>query len=81
MINVTVSLTEDAAAWARVEAASRNVSLSRLIGEMLDERMRESAAYEDAMRSFLARAPQRLSKGGERPYPTRDDLHERTGLR
>jgi hypothetical protein len=81
MKNVTVTLDEDTVAWARVEAARQNVSLSRLLGEILEERMRTATAYEDAMRTFLGRAPVRLSKGQERPYPAREDVNDRAGLR
>ena len=37
--NVTVTLEEDVAQWARIEAARRDTSVSRLLGELLKERM------------------------------------------
>ena len=37
--NVTVTLEEDVAQWARIEAAKRDTSVSRLLGELLKERM------------------------------------------
>lgn len=37
--NVTVTLEEDVARWARIEAARRDTSVSRLLGELLKERM------------------------------------------
>ena len=37
--NVTVTLEEDVAQWARMEAARRDTSVSRLLGELLKERM------------------------------------------
>ena len=37
--NVTVTLEEDVAQWARIEAARRDTSVSRLLGEILKERM------------------------------------------
>jgi hypothetical protein len=37
--NVTVTLEEDVAHWARIEAARRDTSVSRLLGELLKERM------------------------------------------
>jgi hypothetical protein len=76
--NVTVTLDDDTIAWARVQAAERGVSLSRLLGELLEERMRTAADYDDAMRAFLRRKPVRLSRGEERPYFSRDDAHERS---
>lgn len=80
MKNVTITLDEETAAWARMCAAERNVSVSRLVGELLRERMRESHEYDDAMRRFLGKPPVRLKRGGQR-YATRDALHDRTRLR
>jgi hypothetical protein len=34
-----VTLEEDVAQWARIEAARRDTSVSRLLGELLKERM------------------------------------------
>jgi hypothetical protein len=80
MKNVTITLDEKTAAWVRVYAAERNISVSRLVGEMLRERMRESHEYNEAMRRFLAKKPVRLSRSGKR-YPSRDELHDRARLR
>ena len=68
MKNVTITLDEVTAGWARVHAAERNVSMSRFVGELLQQQMRESREYEEAMRRFLARRPVRLKREGE-PYP------------
>jgi hypothetical protein len=75
MKNVTVTLDEKTAAWARVYAAQRKMSLSRFLGELLHDKMRESREYERSMDRFLAIKPKNLSGG--MPYPRRDDLHER----
>ena len=80
MKNVTITLDEDLAAWARNAAAQDGKSLSRYVGELLERSMRQSAEYECAMRRYLAKAPRKLKKRGER-YPGRDELHERDGLR
>ena len=37
--NVTVTLEEDIAKWARIEAARQDTSVSRLLGEFLKERI------------------------------------------
>jgi len=37
--NVTVTLEEDVAQWARIEAARRDTSVSRLLGALLKEYM------------------------------------------
>jgi hypothetical protein len=42
--NVTVTLEDDVARWARIEAARRDTSVSRLLGELLKERMETVAA-------------------------------------
>ena len=57
MKNVTITLDEQAAAWARVKAAEGNVSLSRFVGELIHEKMRHSREYEEAMRAALAEKP------------------------
>ncbi len=75
MKNITVTLDEETAAWARVYAAERNVSLSRFLGQVLNEKMHESREYERSMRRFFAFQPRDLSAG--RPYPQRAELHER----
>lgn len=53
MKNVTVTMEDAVAEWARMEAARRNTSVSRLIGEMLADKMRHDDAYERAMREAL----------------------------
>jgi hypothetical protein len=80
MKNVTITLDEETASWARIYAAERNMSVSRLVGDMLRERMHEMREYDEAMRRFLARKPVRLGRSGQR-YPTRDDVHDRSRLR
>ena len=37
--NVTVTLEEDVAQWARIEAARHDTSVSRLLGALLKERI------------------------------------------
>jgi hypothetical protein len=77
MKNITITLDEQAAAWARLQAAERNMSLSRFVGELLRNRMRHSREYEQAMRAALAEKPLPL----EGPYLKRDELYDRRGLR
>jgi hypothetical protein len=78
--NITITLDAETAAWARVRAAQRNVSLSRFVGGILHERMREAGEYERAMRQWLAEKPVKLKGPAER-YPTRDELYDRGRLR
>lgn len=74
MKNVTVTMEDSVADWARMEAARRNTSVSRLIGEMLAEKMRHDDAYERAMREALQFKSFGTSDGR---YPTRDELYDR----
>lgn len=80
MRNVTITLDDETAAWARIEAARRDTSVSRLVGEMLREKMARDDAYEIAKKRFKATEPVALTGEGER-YPSRDETHDRAGLR
>ena len=80
MKNVTITLDERTAAWARVYAAEHGTSVSRMVGEMLQHRMGENREYDQAMRRFLAKTPVTLKRKGAR-YANRDELHERARLR
>jgi hypothetical protein len=81
MKNIPVTLDKETAAWARVHAAQRNISLSRFVGELLHRHMSESREYEEAMRRYLSRGPFRVLKGSPERYPTREELHERSRIR
>ena len=76
MKNVTITLEEDVAHWARVLAARRNTSVSRLLGELLREMMEHEEGYEAAMAEHLAMEPTAINTDGG-AYPARDQLHER----
>lgn len=78
--NTTVTLDEETARWARIEAAKRETSVSRLIGSLLRERMARDEEYELAPARYFARKPTTLRRPG-RGLPTRDELHERDSLR
>ena len=69
MKNVTITVEESALEWARIEAAKRNTSVSRLVGEMLADKMRQEDAYAQAMRGWLGK--ERQWRSGGAPYPTR----------
>lgn len=81
MKNITVTLDKETAAWARVHAARRNISLSRFVGEVLQKQMGESREYEEAMRRYLSKGPYKALKGPPEHYPTREELHERSRIR
>jgi hypothetical protein len=78
--NVTITLDEETARWARVEAAERDTSVSRLIAEMIRERMLGSDEYEAARRRYFSQEARVHRQPGQR-YPSRDELHERDRLR
>ena len=73
MKNVTVTMEESVADWARMEAARRNTSVSRLLGELLAEKMRHDDAYERAMNEWIQQDRRYISDGT--PYITRDEIY------
>lgn len=79
MKNVTVTMEDSVAEWARVEAARRNTSVSRMVGEMLAEKMRHDDAYERAMQEWLQRDVSFVSNGT--PYPRRDETYADRSVR
>jgi len=80
MKNITITLDETTVAWLRSRAASEKVSMSRLVGEFLQSQMQGHKDYDEAMRRFLSKKPVGLRAAGQR-YPTRDETHDRAGLR
>lgn len=72
MKNVTVSMDDAVAEWARLEAARRNTSVSRLLGELLAEKMRHDDAYQRALQDWQHRERSWSSDG--QPYPGRGVL-------
>lgn len=76
MRNVTITLDAETADWARVWSAAHQTSVSRMLGELLSEKMRAEEQYSLAMESYLATQALPLSPP-ERAYPSRDATHER----
>jgi len=76
MKNVTITLDENVARWARIRAAELNTSVSRLVGEMLREKMLDDEKYVEAGREYLSQKPLKLRKPGL-PHPKREDLYGR----
>jgi hypothetical protein len=74
--NVTVSLDDETAGWARVEAARRDQSLSRFVGELLRSEMHREQRLEESAVSYRLRRARNLKPSGS-AYPTRDELHSR----
>ena len=80
MKNVTVTLPEDTALWLRVRAAENGHSVSKWLADLLQGMRHQEDEYEVAMERFLARKPRKLTWIDDRK-PTRDELHDRAGLR
>jgi hypothetical protein len=78
--NVTVTLDEETFAKARVRAAERNLSLSRLMSDVLRRELQHESEYEAAYRAWRARKPFAL-KGAPQPYPKREELYDRAAMR
>lgn len=66
--NVTITLEEDVAQWARIEAARQDTSVSRLLGEILKELMsaRGGSTPETVERLATFGKRHKLSLGGLR---------------
>jgi len=76
MKNVTITLEEEVASWARIRAAEQETSVSRLVGEMLREKMNQERTYKASMQHYLSQSPGLIKDPGT-PYPSREKLHER----
>jgi hypothetical protein len=50
--NMTITVTEESARWARKKAAEENISVSKLVGRMLEAEMRQSGAYWAAYKTM-----------------------------
>jgi len=75
MKNVTITVEDQALEWARIEAAKRNTSVSRLVGELLAEKMRRDDVYERAYQEW--RNQPRTWRSSGPPYPSRDEIYDR----
>jgi hypothetical protein len=70
MKNVTITVEDATLEWVRIEAAKRNTSVSRLVGEMLTDKMQFDDAYARAQREWVADTSG-FNSGGT-AYPQRD---------
>jgi len=62
MKNVTITVDDPVLEWARIEAARRGTSVSRMVGDFLGEMQRREDAYE---RAYLAwRTDERTWRAG-----------------
>ena len=75
MKNVTLSIPDEVAKWARVWAAEHDTSVSKMLSDLLKERMESAKNYQNAMATFLSRVPVELKK--VEGYPSRATLYDR----
>jgi hypothetical protein len=73
--NVTITLTEEVAKWARTQAAEANTSVSKLVGRMLEEKMRQTDEYWAAFERLKRIKPIPGFDASKRM--TREQAHER----
>src|SRR5580700_2324653 len=72
--NITITLDEALARWGRIEAARQDVSVSRLLADLLRAQTTDQEEYDQALHEALAREPFFTSTG---PYLTREEAHDR----
>jgi hypothetical protein len=75
MRNVTITVEEDVLRWARVWAAQHDTSVSRMLGEVLRERMQREDAYRRAYEEWkkLRHVGWPISCG--KPLPKREEIY------
>ena len=78
--NITIKVESDLARDARVLAAQRGTSLSRLVAEQLSLLVREGQVYRAARLSALRKLKRGYDLDWEKPAK-RSDLHDRENLR
>jgi hypothetical protein len=76
--NITITLEESLARWTRIEAARRELSVSRFLATILEERKQGRDRYDAAMKRALSRKPFQKSNG---KYLSREAVHDRDSLR
>lgn len=79
MKNVTVTMNEDALEWVRIRAARKNSSVSRYLGELVEQARLRDGVYERSMRAALKF--QLLAFSKQARYLSRDEANDRAGLR
>lgn len=72
--NVTITLSEEAAHWARKRAAEENTSVSRLVGQMVEAQMRQTDDYQEAYRQWRELKPMDIDAEHRL---SREDAHAR----
>ena len=78
--NITIKVESDLAREAKVLAAKRGTSLSRLVADQLALLVREDQVYASARRSALRHLKRGYDLDWDKPE-NRDVLHDRESLR
>lgn len=78
--NITLSLETDLLQQAKVLAARRNLSLSKLLAEDIAAQVAQARQYDQAKQQALFLLSQKFALGGQR-VRDRDELHDRQNLR
>ena len=73
--NMTITVSEDAARWARRKAAEENTSVSKLVGRMLEDQMRSTDEYWQAYERWKKIGPIKGFDASKRLK--RDQLYDR----
>ncbi len=79
MKNVTVSMEDAALEWVRVKAARANASVSRYLGQLVEEARVRDGAYDRAMRAALKFEP--MSMPADTRFLSRAEANARADLR
>ena len=73
--NITITVSEEAARWARRKAAEEETSVSRLVGRMLEDQMRRNDDYWRAYEQWKKLKPIKGFDASKRLR--RDEIYER----
>jgi len=73
--NITITVSEEAARWARKKAADEDTSVSKLVGRMLEDQMRKTDEYWAAFERWKKIKPIPGIDAAHRM--TREEAHER----
>ena len=73
--NITITVSEEAAKWARLKAAEESTSVSKLVGRMLEDQMRRSDEYWRAYEKWKTIQPVPGADATKRM--SREETHER----
>ena len=73
--NMTITVSEETARWARKRAAEENTSVSKLVGRMLEDEMRRRDEYWEAFEKWKKIKPIKGFDASKRLK--REDIYDR----